>query len=329
MPLMQERLHYKPFEYPWAFEYWEAQQNAHWLPKEITTYGDDIYDWNNSLTEGEKRVVLHVLRFFTQADIEVQNCYMRKYANFFKPQEVSMMLAAFANMETIHVTAYSHLIDTLKIPEAEYGAFMKYKSMKDKHDLLDSFTPDDMTSLLETMAVFGAFTEGTMLYTSFAILLSFQRFNLLKATAQIVTWSNRDEALHCDAIIRLFNTLKEEECDKIDFSKLRSGIRSRCVEIIALEDIFIDEAFSFGEVRGVCANDIKQYLRYLADRRMTQLGYEPIFFVTENPMPWLDEMLSSAELVNFFENRVVDYSKAATVGEWVEVWEQHDANDNR
>lgn len=324
--IFTERNYYKPFDYPWAYQYWEQQQNVHWLPKEITTYGDDIYDWNHKLKPEERQVVLHILRFFTQADIEVQNCYMRKYATFFKPTEISMMLAAFSNMETIHVAAYSHLIDTLQIPEIEYSAFMNYKTMRDKHNYLDSFDPTDVTSLLETMAVFGGFTEGMVLYSSFAILLNFQRFGMLKSTAQIVAWSNRDEAMHCEAVIKLFHTLKEEAFNDIDHIKLKNSILKRCQELVDLEDIFIDEAFGFGEVPGMTADELKLYMRLLADRRLIQLGYEPFYHVTINPMPWLDEMLNGVEFVNFFEGRVVDYAKAASTGDWTDVWKIHDTN---
>ena len=137
-----------------------------------------------------------IFRFFTQSDIEVNNCYMKHYSQVFQPTEVQMMLAAFSNNETIHIAAYSHLLDTIGMPEAEYSAFLQYKEMKAKYDYMQQFGVDTKKDIALTLAVFGAFTEGLQLFASFAILLNFPRFNKMKGMGQIVTWSVRDESLH-------------------------------------------------------------------------------------------------------------------------------------
>jgi ribonucleoside-diphosphate reductase beta chain len=126
MPLLTPRLSYKPFEYCWAYEAWDVQQKIHWIPEEVPM-ADDVQDWRNNLKPNEKNLLTQIFRFFTQADVEVHECYMTHYASLFKPPEVRMMLTAFANMETIHIAAYSHLLDTVGMPEAEYIAFTKYK----------------------------------------------------------------------------------------------------------------------------------------------------------------------------------------------------------
>ena len=135
MSLLEARAVYKPFRYPWAYDAWQTQQRIHWLPEEVPL-ADDIRDWNQKLSENEVNLLTQIFRFFTQADIEVNNCYMKHYTKFFKPTEVQMMLSAFSNMETIHIAAYSHLLDTIGMPEAEYSAFLKYKEMKDKYDYM-------------------------------------------------------------------------------------------------------------------------------------------------------------------------------------------------
>ena len=129
------RKHYKPFEYPWAFDFWKRQQQLHWLPEEVPL-GEDCRDWAQKLTDHERNLLTQIFRFFTQADVEVQDCYHDKYGRVFKPTEIKMMLTAFSNMETVHIAAYSHLLDTIGMPESEYGAFLQYKEMKDKHDYL-------------------------------------------------------------------------------------------------------------------------------------------------------------------------------------------------
>src|ERR1700686_936962 len=179
---------YKPFRYPWAYEAWQKQQQLHWLPEEVPL-ADDIKDWRHKLTASERNLLTQIFRFFTQADVEVNNCYMKKYANVFQPTEVQMMLAAFSNMETVHIAAYSHLIDTLGLPDTEYQAFLTYKEMKDKYDYMHGFTVDSKMEIAKTLAAFGGFTEGLQLFASFAMLLNFQRFGKMRGMGQIIAWS--------------------------------------------------------------------------------------------------------------------------------------------
>jgi ribonucleoside-diphosphate reductase beta chain len=194
---------YKPFRYPRAYEFWKRQQQMHWLPEEVPL-ADDVKDYAKKLSPAERSLLTHIFRFFTQSDVEVQDCYHRHYLSVFKPTEVAMMLTSFANMETVHIAAYSHLLDTLGLPEVEYSAFMRYKEMKDKHDYLKTFSHDTPHNIACTLAGFGAFTEGLQLFASFAILLNFPRFNKMKGMGQIVTWSVRDETLHCEGVTWLF-----------------------------------------------------------------------------------------------------------------------------
>src|SRR5437667_11361739 len=206
MPLLTARKQYKPFEYPWAFEYWKRQQQIHWMPEEVPL-GEDCRDWAQKLTPHERNLLTQIFRFFTQADVEVQDCYHDKYGRVFKPTEIKMMLAAFSAMETVHIAAYSHLLDTIGMPETEYSAFLTVKEMKDKYDYMQGFTVDSKAGIAKTLAVLGAFTEGLQLFASFAMLMNFPRFNKMKGMGQIVTWSVRDGTLHCNAIIKLIVTV--------------------------------------------------------------------------------------------------------------------------
>ncbi len=204
MSLLEARKQYKPFEYPWAFDFWKRQQQIHWMPEEVPL-GEDCRDWAQKLSDHERNLLTQIFRFFTQADVEVQDCYHEKYGRIFKPTEIKMMLAAFSNMETVHIAAYSHLLDTIGMPESEYGAFLEYSEMKDKHDYLQGFGVDTDEDIAKTLAMFGGFTEGLQLFASFAMLMNFPRFNKMKGMGQIVSWSVRDESLHCEGIIKLFH----------------------------------------------------------------------------------------------------------------------------
>ncbi|MBY0355043.1 MAG: ribonucleotide-diphosphate reductase subunit beta [Rickettsiales bacterium] len=318
MSLLDSKPIYKPFQYPWAYEAWLMQQRIHWLPEEVPL-ADDVKDWKANLTPDEKHLLTQIFRFFTQSDIEVNNCYMRHYSKVFQPTEVQMMLAAFSNMETIHIAAYSHLLDTLGIPETEYAAFLKYKEMKDKYDYMHSFNVDDKRSIAITLAAFGAFTEGLQLFASFAILLNFQRFGKMKGMGQIVAWSARDETLHTQSIIRLFRTFLHENPEVAD-DELNRELYKICHKIISLEDAFIDLAFSVGGIEGLTPQEVKSYIRYIGDRRLAQLGMQPLYNISKNPLPWMDDILNGVEHTNFFENRVTEYTKAATTGSWEEAF---------
>lgn len=309
---------YKPFRYTWAFDYWEKQQKLHWMPEEAPL-GEDVKDWA-SMTPAERNLLTQIFRFFTQADVEVNDCYMTKYSTVFKPIEVKMMLAAFANIETVHIAAYSYLLDTIGMPEIEYSKFLDYKEMKDKHDYLQSFSVETPFEIARTLAAFGAFTEGVQLFASFIILLNFQRFNKMKGMGQIVTWSARDESLHCSGIIQLYHAFRAENAADIPSEKLDQAIDEIALATVKHEDAFIDLAFEMGPLQDLTADDVKQYIRYLADRRLLQLGRKPLFGVKENPLPWVDSALNGIEFTNFFENKPTEYSKASSTGDWEDAY---------
>ncbi|MEX2455497.1 MAG: ribonucleotide-diphosphate reductase subunit beta [Rhodospirillaceae bacterium] len=318
MSLLDASPVYKPFSYPWAYDAWLMQQRVHWLPEEVPL-ADDVKDWHNKLTAEERNLLTQIFRFFTQSDIEVNNCYMKRYSRVFQPTEVQMMLSAFSNIETIHIAAYSHLLDTIGMPQSEYQAFLHYKEMKDKFDYLQKFDVDSKENIARTLAVFGAFTEGLQLFASFAILMNFPRFNKMKGMGQIVSWSVRDESLHTESVIKLFRTFVSEN-PEIWTEDFQRSLYLICSEMVEHEDAFIDLAFEMGGVEGLSGSEVKQYIRYIADRRLTQLGLQPIYRLERNPLAWMDEMLNGMEHTNFFENRSTEYSKAATKGTWEEVW---------
>jgi len=197
------------------------------------------------------------------------------------------------------------------MPESEYQAFLKYKEMKDKYDYMQQWGVDTKEDIAKTLAVFGAFTEGMQLFASFAMLLNFQRFNKLKGMGQIVTWSARDESLHTNSIIRLFQTFRSEN-PEIWTEELRRDLYVCCETVVTHEDAFIDLAFELGGIAGLEAREVKQYIRYIADRRLMQLSLQPVYRIDKNPLPWMEEMLNGVEHANFFENRATEYSKAAT-----------------
>jgi ribonucleoside-diphosphate reductase beta chain len=320
--LKQQSVGYKPFRYPWAYQFWKAQQQVHWLPEEVPL-SEDVRDWATRLSDNERELLTQIFRFFTQSDIDVNDNYMEKYTQVFKPTEIRMMLSAFSNMETIHVDAYSLLVETVGMPDAEYKAFMDYQAMRDKHDFLGQFNVDSDRDILKTMAVFGAFTEGLQLFASFAMLLNFPRFGKMKGMGQIVTWSVRDETLHCEGIIKLFHEFAAET-GALD-EELKQEIRQIAQHVVELEDKFIDLAFGVGGIEGMTPEDIKAYIRYVCDWRLSQLKLEPVFGIDVHPLPWLKSLLNGIEHANFFETRSTEYSKGATSSTWEDTWNHFDS----
>lgn len=229
-----------------------------------------------------------------------------------------MMMAAFAGMEATHIDAYSLLIETLGLPDDEYKMFANYKSMRDKHEYLSQFNMDTPENIAKSLAVYSGFTEGVQLFSSFAILLNFPRHNLMKNMGQIISWSIRDENLHVEGMTKVFRTYIEEN-PSLWTDELKQAIYSSAEKIVDLEDAFIDTCFEGAELEDLHPNDVKMYIRFIAGRRLHQLGLKNIFMVKENPLPWIDAMINGVEHTNFFENRATEYAKAATKGDWNDI----------
>lgn len=320
MSLLDKREVYKPFHYPWAFEYYQAQQQMHWTAEKVPLK-EDVNDWNNKLSGEEKHLLTQLFRFFTQGDVDVAAAYCDKYIPLLGGHpEVRMMLMSFANMEGIHQDAYSQLLDTLGLPETEYQAFQEYEAMAAKHEYVTAERQAHGTYAEDTLidlAIYSAFTEGLQLFSSFAILLNFTRFGKMKGMGQIVTWSVRDESLHVEGMIQCFKTLVKEN-PTVWNDKFKAEIYETCRNMVVLEDAFIDLCFEQGGIEGLDKEDVKLYIRYIADRRLLQLGLKTNYGVKENPLPWLDEILNGVEHANFFETRATEYTKSGLTGdiEW-------------
>jgi ribonucleoside-diphosphate reductase beta chain len=322
--------------YGWAYEFWKRQQQTHWMGEEVPL-GADLKDWASSrVSEAERSLLTQIFRFFTQSDVEVGDNYLKRYIPIFQPLSVQMMMAAFTNMETVHIDAYALLLKTLGMPKTEFEAFRDYSEMRAKADYMHTFGVDTVSDVARTLAMFGAFTEGMALFASFAMLLNFPRHNKMNGMGQIVSWSVRDESLHCEGVIKLFHEWHREtgavtkavQDDIIDVAKT----------MVNLERNFVDLAFGLGTIEGMRAEEIHAYVRYVADWRLTQLRLPTVFGYFErtessyeqrkpHPLPWLVEILNGVEHANFFEQRATEYSKGASRGSWdgeAGVWAEFD-----
>lgn len=318
--MTDERNYFKPFNYPWAYEAWLKHEQSHWLHTEVPM-AEDVKDWKKKLTQPEKDFLTNIFRFFTQGDIDVAGGYVKNYLPHFPQPEIRMMLSGFAAREALHIAAYSHLIETLGLPEVTYSQFMEYQEMKDKHDYVEEISSSSGTtaSTAEHIAVFSAFTEGMQLFSSFIMLLNMPRHGMMKGMGQIVTWSIVDETMHAESMIKLFREYIKEN-PEIWNDDLKGKIYTIAERMVELEDKFIDISFAGAEMRDLSAEDVKKYIRYIADRRLISLGMKGVFKVKKNPLPWVEEMINAPVHGNFFENRVTDYAKGTLSGDWGDVW---------
>jgi len=318
--LTDERSYFKPFTYPWCYDAWLAHEQSHWIHSEVPML-EDVKDWKKRLTEDEKRFLTNIFRFFTQGDIDVAGGYVNNYLPHFPQPEVRMMLLGFAAREALHVAAYSHLIETLGLPEVTYNEFMEYAEMKEKHDYVMNISSkkDSKENIARQIAVFSAFTEGMQLFSSFIMLLNFPRHGKMKGMGQIVTWFIVDETFHTESMMKLFKTYIKEN-NEIWNDELKGSIYTIAEKMVELEDKFIDLSFGVSEMENLTREDVKQYIRYIADRRLIGLGMKGIFKVKKNPLPWVEEIINAPIHTNFFENRATDYAKGALSGSWDDVW---------
>ena len=313
MSLTGTRDYYKPFDHPWMFDYYVQQNQMHWFPEDVPLH-NDVQDWQY-LSDKEKNLLTQIFRLFTQSDVDVSTGYVDRYMRIFKKPEARMMMGAFNNMESIHQHAYSLLLDTVGMPEVEYKAFAEYEAMADKHEYINAVkvAKGDRKSIAKALAIYSAFTEGLQLFSSFIILLNFPRFGKMKGMGQIITYSIRDESMHVEAMTKLFREFIQENID-LWTDDFKAEIYQACREMVDLEDRFLDLVFEQGDIPGLTKKEMQQYIRYIADRRLLQLGLKTNYNVKDNPLNWLDDVLG-VEHQNFFEGRATTYMKAGLRGD--------------
>jgi ribonucleotide reductase beta subunit family protein with ferritin-like domain len=312
--LTEESKVYKPFQYEWAAELALEHEKIHWGEWECSLQ-DDVNQWNTGvITPEEKSHITQILRLFTQSDAQVANNYCSLFIPKFKNNEIRHMLLSFANREVIHQRAYALLNDTLGFHETEYSKFLEFKEMKNKIEFMqdnDTSTHSGTARALAQTCV----NEGMSLFSAFIMLLNYQRFGKLRGTSEIVEWSIRDETAHLEGMTHLFKAFCQEH-PKIVNDEFKQSIYEMFRVAVKLEDAVIDLAFSGGEIEGLTAKEVKQYIRWIANRRLIQLGLKKNWKVKENPIPWLDYILSGDSVKNFFEGKVTDYSATSMAGEW-------------
>lgn len=313
MSLVESSKVYKPFKYPWAVEYAVQHELIHWGEHEAKLQ-DDVMQWKTKLSEQEKYHVTQILRLFTQSDVAVGTNYIEHYLQKFKNNEIRSMLASFANREFTHQRSYALLNDTLGLPESEFSAFADVEAMKDKLEFMANIDTNSYAGLALAVAR-SAINEGMSLFSAFVMLLNYTRFGKMRGMGEIVQWSIRDESLHCEGMTRLFREFCNEH-PRIVNDDFKAQIYGMVREAVALEDKVIDLAYEMGDIEGLTSKEVKQYIRYVADRRLIQLGLRGNYGVKENPLEWLEPLIATTSHDNFFETVVTEYNANGMEGDW-------------
>jgi ribonucleotide reductase beta subunit family protein with ferritin-like domain len=312
--LIEHSRAYRPFQYPWAMEATEEHEKIHWGTWEAELQ-EDVKQWKGGdLNEIEKTHITQILRLFTQSDVQVGANYCDLFIPKFKNNEIRNMLLSFANREGVHQRAYALLNDTLGLHEREYWAFLEYEELAAKIEFMQDNNVSTLAGLGQALAQ-SVCNEGMSLFSAFVMLLNYQRFGKMKGMCTVVEWSVRDETMHVQYMSRLFRTFCEEH-PRIVNDEFKSNIYKMYDRAVALEDKVIELSYKIGEPEGLNAEEVMAYIRYMADRRLIQLGLKGIFNVKENPLPWLDWVLNGDTMSNFFEKRVTDYSASGFKGNW-------------
>jgi len=316
MSILQERVVYKPFEYPQAFDYWLKQQQAHWLHTEVPM-ANDVTDWSSNLKDHEKNVIGGILKGFAQTETVVNDYWTGLVTKWFRKPEIIMMATTFGAFETIHAEAYSLLNEQLGLDN--FAEFLEDEATAAKIESLmevrDGHNGEiDYHEVARSLAIFSAFTEGVNLFSSFAVLLSFKMRNKLKGVGQIVEWSVRDESLHSQAGCWLFRTLMEEH-PELKTDKLIGEIREAATAALQLEFNFIDKIFEMGDLENLSKEDLKNFIKHRVNTKMGDLGLKPLIPSEDidqralKTMLCFDSVIAGKIHTDFFANRVTNYSK--------------------
>jgi ribonucleoside-diphosphate reductase beta chain len=322
MTLLTPRATYAPFEYQQAYRYWELQQQSHWMHTEISM-ASDINDWKLNLSDTEKHVIGHILKGFTQSEVFIQEYWGQMVGKWFKKPEIQMMAATFSAFESIHAVSYAYLNQSLGLEDFE--AFLHEPSAKAKIDRLIGTKGKTKEEIARSLAIFSAFNEGVNLFSSFAVLLNFSRFNKLKGVGQIIAFSIKDESLHSDAGCWLFRTLVEE-FPEVMTEALKEEIYDAARLTVELEDNFISKAFEKGSIEGIDQHDLKTFIRFRTNTKLNDLGLKKVWKNIDKQalerMAWFDVMSAGVSHSDFFASRVSDYAKGAL--DFNSIWDDND-----
>ncbi len=308
-----------PFKYQWAWDKYLAACANHWMPQEIQM-SRDIALWKDpkGLTEDERRIVKRNLGFFVTADsLAANNIVLGTYRHITAPECRQYMLRQ-AFEEAIHTHAYQYIVESIGLDEGEiFNMYHEVPSVRDKDQFLMPFidiladphfktgTLENDQKLLRSLIVFAAIMEGTFFYVGFSQILAMGRQNKMVGAAEQYQYILRDESMHCNFGIDMANQIKVEN-PQLWTEAFQQEIIDLIRRGVELECAYADDTMPRG-VLGLNAPVFREYVKYIGNRRLVQLGLPQQYPGVQNPFPWMSEMMDLKKEKNFFETRVTEY----------------------
>lgn len=320
MSLFEYSVGYKPFKYPWLMEAASDHYiERFWHEKQIDLRSD-VEQWykKDGLAvagvshEANKNLITQGLNMFTASDVAVGQVYCDVLIPAFKNNEARAWFTTVAAQEGVHQRAYALIPETLKFGDKSFQKFLEYTETKNKWDFFTEKKGNSYTDIAFTLFKL-AMIEGISLFGLFCMLRNFERYGLMLGMNTVVEWSVIDENHHADVNIQIFRQMISEH-KRINTEDFRKSLYELVRKLVELEDQFIDLAFALGPQAGLTADEVKMFIRYLADKRLIQAGLQPNFGVKRNPLSWMSWLVDAPSHSNFFEKRVVDYDHAGLVG---------------
>ena len=314
-----------PFKYNWAWDKYLACCANHWMPQEINMQRDiELWKRPDGLTDDERLIVKRNLGFFVTADSLAANNITLGIYRLITAPECRQFLLRQAFEEAIHTHAYQYIVESLGLDEGEiFNAYHEVPSIRDKDEFLIPFidilkdphfktgTLEADQQLLKSLVVFSCIMEGLFFYVGFVQILALGRQNKMMGSAEQYQYILRDESMHCNFGIDLINTIKAEN-PNLWTNAFKRELAILFERAVTLEYKYAKDTMPRG-VLGLNAESFKSYLRFICNRRMAQIGLEPLYENQKNPFPWMSEVIDLKKEKNFFETRVIEYQSGGAL----------------
>jgi ribonucleoside-diphosphate reductase beta chain len=316
-----------PLKYHWAWDKYLNGCNNHWMPTEVSMQADiGLWKSKDGLTDEERRMIKRNLGFFaTSESLVANNIVLAVYRHLTNP-ECRQYLLRQAFEEAVHTHTFQYICESLGLDEGElFNMYREIPSITDKAAWALQFTqhledpdfrtgtPDKDQAFLKDLVAFYVVFEGMWFYTGFAQILSLGRRNKMVGIAEQYQYILRDESIHLNFGIDAINQIKIEN-PHLWNDVFQKEVRTMLAEGCELEIAYGRDTMPSG-ILGLNSELCEQYMRFITNRRCAQLGLEPVWEQTENPFPWMSEMMDLKKEKNFFETRVIEYQNGGSL-EW-------------
>lgn len=330
MPIINNQGHHDPnkilpIDYDWAREYYKAGVANNWTPEEVPM-ADDVHQWeNDELSEEERQLVEWNLGFFSTAESLTANNIVLAVYDYVTAPECRQYLLRQAYEEAIHTDTFIYCCDSLGFdPDYLYGMYDRIPAIEAKDEFVVDLTQviddptfeirsdEDVREFLRDLVGFYVIMEGIFFYAGFAMMLGLKRQGKMVGVGEQFEYIMRDESLHLNFGVDLIETIREENSG-VWTDEFEAEIEGLIREAVELERRYAREACPV-EVLGMGPEQFAEYVEYVADRRLDQLGMEPVYD-TDNPFPWMAEQVDLNKEKNFFETNVAEYQSGGSL-EW-------------